>query len=247
MRADPRHRPAWLQSDGPASTVCVAPKPIPGAADRPSLASGLRGRCCHHRHSGPRVDIYGDVFADTDYWFLSWVFRFAELGLIACALFHSVIGKRIVLFVRLLTRIVGPSTAHLLDRHVRGRRDHAPGDLGRPGGAGRATRPRDAIVVEGGFRGTGTTRRDWHHTRGRMFKVSSNAYALTGNGHAIAYRHGLPLEDMEFFQFHPTGIYRLGILLCEACHGDGGIMFNKDGERFMERYAGAMESWSSRG
>ena len=69
---------------------------------------------------------------------------------------------------------------------------------------------------------------------GRMFKVSSNAYALTGDGPAIAYRHGLPLEDMEFFQFHPTGIYRLGILLSEACRGDGGIMFNGLGERFME-------------
>ena len=51
---------------------------------------------------------------------------------------------------------------------------------------------------------------------GRMFKVTSNAYALTGDGPAIAYRHGVPLEDMEFYQFHPTGIYRLGILLSEA-------------------------------
>ena len=81
---------------------------------------------------------------------------------------------------------------------------------------------------------------------GRMFKVSSNAYALTGDGPAIAYRHGLPLEDMEFFQFHPTGIYRLGILLSEACRGDGGIMFNKDGERFMERYAPNLKDLASR-
>jgi succinate dehydrogenase / fumarate reductase flavoprotein subunit len=79
-----------------------------------------------------------------------------------------------------------------------------------------------------------------------MFKVSSNAYALTGDGPAIAYRHGLPLEDMEFFQFHPTGIYRLGILLSEACRGDGGIMFNKDGERFMERYAPNLKDLASR-
>ncbi len=81
---------------------------------------------------------------------------------------------------------------------------------------------------------------------GRMFKVSSNAYALTGDGPAIAYRHGLPLEDMEFFQFHPTGIYRLGILLSEACRGDGGIMFNGQGERFMERYAPNLKDLASR-
>lgn len=81
---------------------------------------------------------------------------------------------------------------------------------------------------------------------GRMFKVSSNAYALTGDGPAIAYRHGLPLEDMEFYQFHPTGIYRLGILLSEACRGDGGIMFNDKGERFMERYAPNLKDLASR-
>ena len=81
---------------------------------------------------------------------------------------------------------------------------------------------------------------------GRMFKVSSNAYALTGDGPAIAYRHGLPLEDMEFYQFHPTGIYRLGILLSEACRGDGGIMFNGQGERFMEKYAPNLKDLASR-
>ncbi len=79
-----------------------------------------------------------------------------------------------------------------------------------------------------------------------MFKVSSNAYALTGDGPAIAYRHGLPLEDMEFYQFHPTGIYRLGILLSEACRGDGGIMFNDKGERFMEKYAPNLKDLASR-
>jgi succinate dehydrogenase / fumarate reductase, flavoprotein subunit len=81
---------------------------------------------------------------------------------------------------------------------------------------------------------------------GRMFKVSSNAYALTGDGPAVAYRHGLPLEDMEFYQFHPTGIYRLGILLSEACRGDGGIMFNGQGERFMEKYAPNLKDLASR-
>ena len=81
---------------------------------------------------------------------------------------------------------------------------------------------------------------------GRMFKVSSNAYALTGDGPAIAYRHGIPLEDLEFYQFHPTGIYRLGILLSEACRGDGGVMFNGKGERFMEKYAPNMKDLASR-
>jgi succinate dehydrogenase / fumarate reductase flavoprotein subunit len=81
---------------------------------------------------------------------------------------------------------------------------------------------------------------------GRMFKVSSNAYALTGDGPAIAYRHGLPLEDLEFYQFHPTGIYRLGILLSEACRGDGGVMFNDKGERFMEVYAPNLKDLASR-
>lgn len=81
---------------------------------------------------------------------------------------------------------------------------------------------------------------------GRIWKVSSNAYALTGDGPAIAFRRGLPLEDMEFFQFHPTGIYRLGILLSEACRGDGGVMFNDKGERFMEKYAPNLKDLASR-
>ena len=72
---------------------------------------------------------------------------------------------------------------------------------------------------------------------GRMFKITSNAHAMTGDGMAIALRRGVPLEDMEFFQFHPTGIYKMGILLTEACRGEGGVLRNKDGEPFMERYA----------
>jgi succinate dehydrogenase / fumarate reductase flavoprotein subunit len=81
---------------------------------------------------------------------------------------------------------------------------------------------------------------------GRIWKVSSNAFALTGDGPAIAYRHGIPMEDMEFYQFHPTGIYRLGILLSEACRGDGGIMFNDKGDRFMETYAPNLKDLASR-
>ncbi len=72
---------------------------------------------------------------------------------------------------------------------------------------------------------------------GRMYAVTSNAHSLTGDAVAAAYRRGLPLEDMEFFQFHPTGIYKMGILLSEAARGEGGIILNGKGERFLERYA----------
>jgi succinate dehydrogenase / fumarate reductase flavoprotein subunit len=72
---------------------------------------------------------------------------------------------------------------------------------------------------------------------GRMFKVSSNAHTLTGDGPAVLFRRGIPLQDMEFFQFHPTGVYKLGILLSEAVRGEGGVLLNSEGERFMERYA----------
>jgi len=72
---------------------------------------------------------------------------------------------------------------------------------------------------------------------GRAFKITSNAFANTGDGVAIAYNAGVPLMDMEFVQFHPTGLYRHGILMSEACRGEGGYLTNKDGERFMEKYA----------
>ncbi|HEX5590747.1 MAG TPA: succinate dehydrogenase flavoprotein subunit [Candidatus Limnocylindrales bacterium] len=72
---------------------------------------------------------------------------------------------------------------------------------------------------------------------GRMFRITSNAWSLTGDGVALAYRHGIPMQDMEFYQFHPTGIYGIGILLSEAARGEGGILLNGKGERFMERYA----------
>ena len=68
---------------------------------------------------------------------------------------------------------------------------------------------------------------------GKIFKTTSNAFASTGDGMALAYRAGAPLEDMEFVQFHPTGIYKLGILISEAARGEGGILRNSDGERFM--------------
>ncbi len=81
---------------------------------------------------------------------------------------------------------------------------------------------------------------------GKMFKVTSNAHTLTGDGVAIAYRRGIPLEDMEMYQFHPTGMYKLGFLLSEAVRGEGGVLLNNDGERFMERYAPTMKDLASR-
>jgi succinate dehydrogenase / fumarate reductase flavoprotein subunit len=81
---------------------------------------------------------------------------------------------------------------------------------------------------------------------GRMFKVSSNAVTLTGDGPGLLLRRGIPMQDMEFFQFHPTGIYKLGILLSEAARGEGGILRNVDGERFMERYAPTVKDLAPR-
>jgi succinate dehydrogenase / fumarate reductase flavoprotein subunit len=79
-----------------------------------------------------------------------------------------------------------------------------------------------------------------------MWEITSNAYAYTGDGAAVLARRGLPLEDMEFFQFHPTGIYKLGILITEAVRGEGGILFNNKGERFMEKYAPHIKDLASR-
>lgn len=71
---------------------------------------------------------------------------------------------------------------------------------------------------------------------GRAFKITSNAHANTGDGLGLVMRSGLPLEDMEFVQFHPTGLWKQGILVTEGARGEGGHLKNKDGERFMERY-----------
>jgi len=81
---------------------------------------------------------------------------------------------------------------------------------------------------------------------GKIFKTTSNAFASTGDGMALAYRAGAQLEDMEFVQFHATGIYKLGILISEAARGEGGILLNKDGERFMERYAPVIKDLAPR-
>ncbi len=72
---------------------------------------------------------------------------------------------------------------------------------------------------------------------GRIYASTTNAHMCTGDGAGMALRAGLPLQDMEMWQFHPTGIHGAGILVTEGCRGEGGYLINKDGERFMERYA----------
>jgi succinate dehydrogenase / fumarate reductase flavoprotein subunit len=81
---------------------------------------------------------------------------------------------------------------------------------------------------------------------GKMWKVTSNAHSLTGDLPAAVLRRGLPLEDMEFFQFHPTGVYKLGILLSEAARGEGAVFINGVGERFMERYMPTLKDLAPR-
>ena len=81
---------------------------------------------------------------------------------------------------------------------------------------------------------------------GRVYKITSNALAGTGDGIAIPYRRGIPLMDMEFYQFHPTGLYKLGILVSEAARGEGGILRNSEGEAFAERYAPTMKDLAPR-
>ena len=81
---------------------------------------------------------------------------------------------------------------------------------------------------------------------GRVFQASTNAFINTGDGLGMAARSGIPLEDMEFWQFHPTGVYGAGVLISEAVRGEGGYLINKDGERFMERYAPNVKDLASR-
>lgn len=81
---------------------------------------------------------------------------------------------------------------------------------------------------------------------GKVFKTSSNCFANTGDGVYLAYRAGIPLQDMEFVQFHPTGIYGLGVLISEAARGEGGVLRNREGHRFMEGYAPTIKDLAPR-
>ena len=81
---------------------------------------------------------------------------------------------------------------------------------------------------------------------GRAWRITSNALACTGDGMAVAYRRGIPLEDMEMYQFHPTGLYKVGILLSEAARGEGAYLLNSEGERFCVRYAPTMQELAPR-
>jgi succinate dehydrogenase / fumarate reductase flavoprotein subunit len=93
-------------------------------------------------------------------------------------------------------------------------------------------RAKSVIFATGGF--------------GKVWKTTSNAHTLTGDGMGILYRKGIPLEDMEFYQFHPTGLAGLGVLLTEGARGEGGILRNASGERFMERYAPTIKDLAPR-
>ena len=81
---------------------------------------------------------------------------------------------------------------------------------------------------------------------GRAYFSATSAHTCTGDGGAMAARAGLPLQDLEFIQFHPTGIYGAGCLITEGCRGEGGILRNGEGERFMERYAPSLKDLASR-
>ncbi len=81
---------------------------------------------------------------------------------------------------------------------------------------------------------------------GRVWETTSNAYSYTGDGVALVLRKGIPAEDMEFYQFHPTGIYRMGILITEGVRGEGGVLINGEGDRFMETYAPTVKDLASR-
>ncbi len=81
---------------------------------------------------------------------------------------------------------------------------------------------------------------------GRAWRITSNALACTGDGMAVAYRRGIPLEDMEMYQFHPTGLYKIGILLSEAARGEGAYLLNSEGERFCVRYAPTLKELAPR-
>ncbi len=112
---------------------------------------------------------------------------------------------------------------HLVDVLIEGRKCNGVVALELATGDLHVFASKAVLIATGGF--------------GRMFRTTSNAYANTGDGPAVLARRGVPLEDMEFFQFHPTGIRGMGILITEGVRGEGGILRNSKGERFMEEYA----------
>jgi succinate dehydrogenase flavoprotein subunit len=112
---------------------------------------------------------------------------------------------------------------HVLDVLLDGKRCHGVVALELATGEIHTFRAKAVLFATGGF--------------GRMFRITSNAHANTGDGPAVLARRGVPLQDMEFFQFHPTGIKGMGILITEGVRGEGGVLRNRKGERFMERYA----------
>jgi succinate dehydrogenase / fumarate reductase flavoprotein subunit len=112
---------------------------------------------------------------------------------------------------------------HLVDVLIDGRKCTGVVALELATGEPHIFRAKAVLIATGGF--------------GRMFRTTSNAYANTGDGPAVLARRGVPLEDMEFFQFHPTGIRSMGVLITEGVRGEGGILKNGKGERFMEHYA----------
>jgi len=121
---------------------------------------------------------------------------------------------------------------HVLDIIVRGGRCLGLIALEIKTGEFHAFNARATVVASGGY--------------GRLFKTTSNAFSTTGECLGALFDAGLPLEDMEFFQFHPTGLYRLGILITEGARGEGGVLVNGRGERFMERYAPTIKDLAPR-
>jgi succinate dehydrogenase / fumarate reductase flavoprotein subunit len=121
---------------------------------------------------------------------------------------------------------------HVLDIIVEDGRCHGIVAIEIPTGEIHAFSTKATVVASGGY--------------GRVFKTTSNAIATTGDCLSILFNRGVPLEDMEFFQFHPTGLYGLGILITEGARGEGGILINGKGERFMERYAPTIKDLAPR-
>ncbi len=124
------------------------------------------------------------------------------------------------------------SEFHVLDIVVENGRCHGIVAMEISTGEIHAFSTKATVVASGGY--------------GRVFKTTSNAIATTGDCLSILFNRGVPLEDMEFFQFHPTGLYGLGILITEGARGEGGILINGKGERFMERYAPTIKDLAPR-